>query len=172
MAQRGDFRGGVFISYRRNPALEDAKKLQGLLEARLGENRVFLDQRAIPAGAEFPEEIDTALRQAHLVLFVISPGWVDEFHWREKLEGVDWVRREAQITKERRGEGMANPPNVRLVLMGGEQMPAAHELPDELGWLASINAYPPCNGDNWHLDQQWLDDFLADVDAADRKSVV
>lgn len=166
MAQQGDFRGGVFISYRRDPALEDARKLHGFLEASLGENRVFLDQRVIPAGAVFPEEIDAALRQAHLVLFVISPGWGDEFHKREKLEGVDWVRREAQITKERRGDGMANPPNVRVVLVGGGKMPAAHELPDELCWLASINAYPACNGDHWHSDQQWLDDFLADVNAA------
>lgn len=45
-------------------------------------------------------------------------------------------------------------------------MPAAHELPDELSWLAINNASPPCEGDNWHSDQQWLDDFHADVDAA------
>ena len=166
MAQQGGFRGGVFISYRRDPAFEDATKLHGLLKARLGEHRVFFDQRAIPAGAGFPEEIETALRQAHLVLFVIAPGWAEEFHKREKVEGVDWVRREVQITQERRRDGMVNPPNVRVALVGGGKMPAAHELPDELGWLASINAYPPCNGDNWHLDQQWLDDFLADVDAA------
>lgn len=166
MAQQGGFRGGVFISYRRDPALEDARKLHGLLKARLGEHRVFFDQHAIPPGAGFPEEIETALRQAYLVLFVIAPGWADEFRNRENGAGVDWVRREVQITHERRRDGSVNPPNVRVALVGGGGMPAAHELPDELRWLASINAYPPCNGDNWHLDQQWRDHFLADVDAA------
>ncbi len=166
MAQQGGFRGGVFISYRRDPALEDARKLHGLLKARLGEHRVFFDQRAIPPGAGFPEEIETALRQAHLVLFVIAPGWADEFRKRENGAGVDWVRREVQITYERRRDGMVNPPNVRVALVGGGAMPAAHELPDDLCWLASNNAYPPCNGDNWHLDKSWLDHFLADVDAA------
>ena len=166
MAQQGGFRGGVFISYRRDPALEDARKLHGLLKDRLGEHRVFFDQRAIPPGAGFPEEIETALRQAHLVLFVIAPGWAEEFHKREKGAGVDWVRREIQITQDRCRDGMVNPPNVRVALVGGGAMPTAHELPDDLCWLASINAYPPCDGDNWHLDQPWLDHFLADVDAA------
>ena len=166
MAQQGGFRGGVFISYRRDLALEDARKLYGLLKARLGERRVFFDQRAIPPGAGFPEEIETALRQAHLVLFVIAPGWADEFRKRENGAGVDWVRREVQITYERRRDGMVNPPNVRVALVGGGAMPAAHELPDDLCWLASINAYPPCKGENWHLDQPWLDHFLADVDSA------
>lgn len=43
MAQAGDFRGGVFISYRRklDEKAGHAEKLAGLLRARLGTNRFF-----------------------------------------------------------------------------------------------------------------------------------
>lgn len=143
MAQQGGFRGGVFISYRRDPALEDARKLHGLLKARLGERRVFFDQRAIPPGAGFPEEIETALRQAHLILFVIAPGWADEFRNRENGAGVDWVRREVQITYERRRDGMVNPPNVRVALVGGGQCPQLMSCPMiSAGSPASMRTLP------------------------------
>lgn len=166
MTQQGDFQGGVFISYRRDPALEDAMKLHALLKARLGEHRVFLDQSAIPPGAEFPAEIEIALRKAHLILFVITKGWAEEFHNRKQSADKDWVRRELQITQERRGNGVINPPHVRAVLVGGGKMPETQELPDELQWFSSINAYLPCNGDNWHSNRHWVENFLADVDAA------
>ena len=163
MAQRGDFRGGVFISYRRALSIEHAKKLHEVLKDHLGERRVFFDQQAIRHGAEFPEEIETALNQAHLVLIVIAPGWTEDIHTRAQNPSVDWVRSEAVITQSRRLA--ADPPEVRVVLVGGAEMPKEHELPDDLHWLPKIDPYPPA-GIDWHLDQSWVEDFLADIDAA------
>lgn len=159
----GDFQGGVFISYRRELAQADAEKLHDLLKEHLGEHRVFFDRSEIKPGDVFPERIEDALRKAHMVLFVIAPGWAEEFRKREQSPDVDWVRREVQITQERRGNGMVNPPNVRVVLVDGATMPAPSELPDELQWLASIDACQPCAGDNWHQDPDWRQEFLVDV---------
>ena len=163
MAQKGDFRGGVFISYRRALSIEHAVKLYEVLKDHLGERRVFFDQTAIPQGAEFPEEIETALNHAHLVLIVIAPGWTKDIHTRALDPCVDWVRREAAITQSRRSA--ADPPEVRVVLVGGASMPAEHELPEDLHWLTAINAFPPV-GKELHFDPHWVEVFRADINAA------
>lgn len=158
MAQKGDFRGGVFISYRRVPSAADAKMLSEILESRLTRRRVFFDER-IPKGADFPDEIEAALKRAHLVLIVIAPEWANDIHAREQNPSVDWVRREVAITQARRSA--ADPPEVRVVLVGGALMPAEHELPEDLRWLASINAYSAPR--DWHSEQTWIDEFLAEI---------
>lgn len=163
MAQSGSSRGVVFISYRRSLSYEYAMELYAKLKDHLRKRRVFIDKTAIDYGTEFPKRIETALNHAHLVLIVIAPGWTKEIHSRAHGPGVDWVRREAVITQLRRSA--PNPPEVRVVLVGGASMPREHELPDDLRWLSAINPYPPAGTDGV-LDPDWLRLFLADIDAA------
>jgi hypothetical protein len=162
MAQRGDFRGGVFISYRRALSIEHAKKLYEVLKDHLGERRVFFDQQAIRHGAEFPEEIETALNQAHLVLIVIAPGWTEDIHTRAQNPSVDWVRSEAVITQSRRLA--ADPPEVRVVLVGEQRCRRSTNC--QMICTGSRKSIHTPAGIDWHLDQSWVEDFLADIDAA------
>ncbi len=160
MDREGYFGGGVFISYRRTPALAHAEQLFALLADRLGARRVFFDKIAIPPGAVFPDEIKSALERAHLVLVVISPGWAEDFKKREQSPEVDWVRQELAITRARLNE--VNPPEIRIRFVGGASMPKTAELPDELHWLTKINAYP-CEGSDLSSDVDWLADISAAV---------
>lgn len=137
MAQQGDFRGGVFISYRR--ALDEneghAAKLAQIFRQRLGDERVFIDEHAIRAGSDLRKTIIPALNVAHVVVFVINLGWADEIDRRQDLFAehraaetldpdtvVDWVLLEAQVVAERRKSSLC-PPDVHLVLVGGAAAP-------------------------------------------------
>lgn len=133
-----DFRGGVFISYRRK--LDEkagyAEKLAVLLKERIGEERVFFDDHSIRSGDKFKDLIIPALRAAQAIVFVISPGWVEEIIRRgadsQKLElsetGADldeindWVLREAQIVAERLDTPTC-PPDIHPLLVGGAEFP-------------------------------------------------
>lgn len=137
MAQQGDFRGGVFISYRR--ALDEneghAAKLAQFFRQRLGNERVFIDEHAIRSGSDLKKTIVPALNAAHVVVFVIHPGWFDEIDRRQDLCAeyrideqldpdtvVDWVLLEAQVVADRIKSSQC-PPDVHLVIVGGATAP-------------------------------------------------
>lgn len=165
LAPRGDFRGGVFISYRRALVGEHAERLFGVLtqKAKLPDRRVFFDQEAIPKGAVFPAEIEQAIQCAHLILIVIAPGWAENITARAASPEVDWVRREVGLALARSHSD--DPPEIRVVLVGGAEMPTKLALPEELQALADING-TVLAGDAWHQDREALKDFLQDVEAS------
>ena len=145
---QGTFGRGVFISYRRKLS-GHAGHLFGKLKAEFGARRVFFDERAIPKGADFPDEIDAALMSAAVILVVVAPQWADQLAERATRPEVDWVLHEVQCALRRRGE--LSPPAVHVVLVGGAVMPAEKAL--AAGAIADL-----CRVNALRLDSEVLDD--------------
>src|SRR5262249_61141930 len=88
---------GVFINYRGADSDAAAAVIDRELAARLGSDRVFLDCRSIPAGADFAVELLGRLRACSVLVVVIGPRWLtltDGAGRRRIDDPEDWIRRE------------------------------------------------------------------------------
>jgi hypothetical protein len=122
---------GVFISYRREDAAYPAGWLYDRLVAHFGERRVFKDVNSIPLGADFVEEINTAVGSCAALLAVIGNRWLTatgDDGQRRLDDPADFVRLEIEAALQR---------GVRVipVLVDQARMPRAAELPASLEQL-------------------------------------
>ena len=95
----------VFISYRREDSKEEAKEICTALTSHSEPNSVFLDERRIPKGSEWPDEIRAAHADADTVLVVVKDWtkWlgVDEYGLDRRIDHLDdWVRQEVRLAIE------------------------------------------------------------------------
>jgi hypothetical protein len=120
---------GVFVNYRRDDTGPAASALATALRLRIGPGRVFLDNSSIPLGEAFSAVIEDAVRSSAVLAALIGPGWdVPPLH--ERLDDEqDWVRREILLAER---SGAAVVP----VLVDRDTLPAAADLPEELGFLS------------------------------------
>src|SRR5437588_6621387 len=82
----------VFLSYTRNKdqfnkVSSFRERLEQELSMRSPGATVFQDTKNLGGGQHFPEELNTALRQADLFLALVSPAWLHS----------EWCRREFSI---------------------------------------------------------------------------
>ena len=144
----------IFISYRREDAGGHAGRLYDSLAERFGEDAVFIDVDAIPAGGDFPELIRDAVGRASVFLAVIGRQWAaarDERGRRRLDLPTDFVRLECQAALDRR-------VRVIPVLVQGASMPDPEELPPDLTPLSSRNAFELS-------DRRWRSDVAELADA-------
>jgi len=137
----------VFLSYRRSDAGGHAGRLADSLAARLGVDHVFQDVQAIAPGEDFTSAIDRALDHSNAVLAVIGPGWLDAAGPegdRRLFEPGDYVHLELARALDR---GVPVVP----VLVGGAALPAAGDLPADLGSLVHRQA-AVLHDATWHED--------------------
>ena len=130
----------IFISYRRDDTADETKRLEEQLEKLQGQ--VFRDVSAIDVGEKFPKRIETALKEADIVIVVIGKRWlnISDERGRRRLENPnDYVRREIKYSL-RRAES-DELMDIIPVLVQGARMPKAEELPDDLRALTEINAH-------------------------------
>lgn len=129
--ERDSSRTQVFISYRWNDTGALAELLQDRLRRGLGPGGVFLDQRRIDPGDDFPERLDSALRRASTMLVLIGHTWnVARLH--DERDVVRW-----EISSAVRDELWIVP-----VLHQGARMPDANDLPDAVAAMARKSAHP------------------------------
>jgi hypothetical protein len=124
--------GGVFINYRGEDSDTAAVLVDRELAARFGSDRVFLDSRSIPAGADFVEELLGRVRACSVLLVVIGPRWltVTDAAGRRRLEDpADWVRREI-------AEALTHGLRVIPVLTNDVQLPTEADLPADIAGLS------------------------------------
>jgi CHASE2 domain-containing sensor protein/outer membrane biosynthesis protein TonB len=143
---------GFFISYRRDQSSWPARILRDELVRRFGEDQVFKDSDSIQAGQEWPEQLESAIRNASVVLVLIGPDWADaRGHDRERrLENPeDWVRLEVEAALG--NDGAAVVP----VLVDGASMPAADVLPESLRPLTEHQAFS-LSVERWNADLEAL----------------
>src|SRR5215468_12511355 len=124
--------GGIFINYRGADSDTAAALIDRELVARFGSDRVFLDCRSIPAGADFAEELLGRLRACGVLVVVIGPRWLaltDGAGRRRIDDPGDWIRREI-------AEALAAGLWVVPVLTGDAALPAEADLPADIAGLS------------------------------------
>jgi len=124
--------GGIFINYRGDDSHNVATLIDRELVARLGGELVFLDNRSIPVGTDFVDELLPRLRSCSVLLVIIGQRWLtltDTADRRRIDDPQDWVRREIV-------EAFAREIRVIPVLTDGAQLPGEGELPDDIADLS------------------------------------
>lgn len=121
----------LFLSYRRRDCASWATLLSNELKRRVDGLRLFQDVDNIPFGLSFRDVIVEELRQCDGVLVLVGPQWDPG----RLVSPSDPVRLEIETAREL---GLILIP----VLVDGATMPRTEELPDELEWLAFVNAAP------------------------------
>lgn len=132
---------GVFINYRVVDNPLGAAGIHEALASRFGKERVFRDCVSLAAGDHYPETIRTALAEADVLVSIIGPRWLtltDGAGHRLIDRDHDWVRRELAWAHEKR------TPVVPVLLVDTPDRahpPMAHDLPQDLRWLANLQAF-------------------------------
>jgi hypothetical protein len=118
---------GVFINYRGEDSYSYGALLHSELCRHFGQELVFLDSESIPAGADYAEQLLERVRQAHVVLAVISTRWLAAAGpgGRRIDDPADWTRRELV-------EAFAAGVRVIPVLTDEAQLPTEAQLPEDL----------------------------------------
>lgn len=132
-------RWAFFLSYRRDQSGFVARSLRAALVARLGSKSVFLDEKGIYPGQQFPRRIREAILGSSVILVIIGPYWLDardqETGYRRLDEPGDWVRQEVE-------EGLGNRQAVVIpVLVDGARMPGKDDLPPSMRALTDLQAF-------------------------------
>jgi hypothetical protein len=122
----------IFINYRTEDEPFGAVLLDHELSRRFGSSVVFRASKSIAPGADFSEQILTAVRGAQTLLVVMGPRWLDahDAKGRRRLRNPDdWVRRE--IVE-------AFQYNIRVVpILLNADLPAEADLPEDIRRLAA-----------------------------------
>jgi hypothetical protein len=129
------------------------------LAARLGSDRVFLDCRSIPAGADSTQELLGRLRASSVLVAVIGPRWLtlnDKAGQRRIDDPQDWIRREI-------AEALAHGLWVVPVLTGGAVLPAEADLPADIAGL-SRRQYVPLRRRYTTVDLAFLVERITEAD--------
>ena len=147
---------GIFISYRRGDARHAAGRLADDLAAAFGADSIFRDIDGIDLGVNFAQALERALSACKVMLVVIGPQWLDarDEQGRRRLDlPTDWVRLEI-------ASALARDIPVVPVLLEGEALPAATDLPSDLAELAQRQKVD-LSDDRWRGDVQSLIDRLS-----------
>jgi uncharacterized protein (TIGR02145 family) len=123
----------IFINYRREDEANIAFSIANSLMGIYGVGNVFYDRQAIPAGSEFPKEIDRALDKCLVFIPVIGKEWLNTMKKREAFEEKDYVMDEIE-------HALDKGVSVLPVLVDDTPMPSEKDLPPKLKRLSIINA--------------------------------
>ena len=128
---------GIFICYRRDDTAGWAGRLQVDLQAGLPGTVVFRDIDAIPPGVKFDEYIAEAVGTCDVLIAMIGPRWLnaaDAQGVRRLDDPNDLIRLEISTCLKR---------DIRVIpaLVGGADLPAARDLPDDIRELSRRQAY-------------------------------
>lgn len=142
---------GIFISYRRQDSAGWVGRLTDSLKENFGEDQIFMDIEAIEAGVDFVESINKAVGSCQVLLAIIGPRWlsVTDQGGRRRLDNPeDFIHLEIAAALQR---------NVRVipVLVGGAEIPASDQLPDDLKPLARRQAHE-ISDTRWEYDSEQL----------------
>ena len=146
----------VFISYRSSDGADKATALARELNARFGNDQVFLDKEDLPVGARWRDAIASALHGGPILLVLITPDYLGALD----DEGRRCIERDDDPVGDELGVGIAAHAHIVPLLCDGvDALPSAHELPKpfdqlcELQW-GRLRAY------DWREDLARLCDTL------------
>jgi hypothetical protein len=127
---------GIFISYRRDDAIDTVGRIYDYLKQDFDEERLFLDVERQEAGENYKVAIRSALERSDVLLAVIGLKWVgiaDEQGRRRLDDSADLVRWEIEFALDSR-------VRVIPILVQNAKMPKSQDLPESLRTLCDRNA--------------------------------
>jgi hypothetical protein len=142
----------VFLSYRRSDTGGEAGRLADTFQRKLGKGLTFRDVSSIPIGEEFQSFLERELAAAKVVLVLIGPEWLTELGRRLGQSEVDYVRLEISAALARR-------KRIIPILLQGATLPAAGDLPEEIGSLSKHQAMT-LRDESWSQDVDRLIDSI------------
>lgn len=129
---------GIFINYRGEDSYTAAALIDRELVEQFGADRVFLDSRSIPVGADFEVELLGRLHASSVLVVVMGRCWLtltNEAGERLIDDHRDWVRREI-------AEALARGMRVVPILLDGAKLPSGDELPHDIASLSRRQYVP------------------------------
>ena len=142
----------IFVSYRRSDSADIAGRIYDRLVQAFDKSSIFKDVDSIPAGLDFRDVLDDALRKCDVFLAIIGVQWLEARNadGRRRIDDPrDFVRIEVESALER---GIPVIP----VLVQGTSMPSASVLPLGIRDLAYRNALPVRPDPDFHTDMDRL----------------
>jgi hypothetical protein len=137
LVRRGGIeRVAIFISYRRDDTRGYAGRLHEHLSRYFRAKNVFMDVVNIAPGTNFDEVLSNTLDSCGALIVLIGKQWLtqtDAQGQRRLDDPQDRVRLEIATALKRK-------IFVVPALVGGAQMPASHQLPENIADLANHNA--------------------------------
>jgi TIR domain len=143
----------IFISYRRQDSADVTGRIYDRLLQRFERGQVFKDVDSIPLGVDFRKHLSDAVGRCDALLVVIGPQWLTATgtSGRRLDDAQDFVRIEIEAALSR------DIPVIPL-LVGGANLPAAHELPASLSAISYRNGIAIRSDPDFHRD---IDRLLA-----------
>jgi len=129
--------GKVFISYRRDDSAYAAGRLYDRLCEHFGEENIFMDVEGLQPGEDFVSKLEQSVSACDVLIALIGQKWltVKGETGNLRLENPeDFVRLEIAAALNRK-------IRVIPILIEGAHMPHSGELPDDLHFLARLNAF-------------------------------
>jgi hypothetical protein len=147
----------VFINYRGSDQAWPATVVFQVWAERIGEHRVFLDNRSIRPGLPFEDELLDAVKGSAVLLAIIGQQWYGVQPDGRRLidDGNDWVRREIC-------HALAHKVPVVPVLIEGMKL-RVHDLPDELKVLTRFQ-YRAIRHRYWRSDLDGVVAMVCELD--------
>ena len=119
----------AFFSYRRRESLDFVVRVAADIDARYGVGMSIIDVTSIASGDDFRLAIDDLIKDAGVVLPIISENWLgNDIHCHD-----DHVRYELE-------RAITYNSQLLPILQNGATMPQASKLPNLMRPMATINA--------------------------------
>ena len=147
----------VFINYRRRDTRHVAGRLRDRIDARFGDQSVFVDVESIEPGRDYVTAIDGAVSSCLVMLVLIGEEWLtpDERGVRRIDDPNDRLRLEIEA-------GLRHRTVVIPVLVDAATMPKSRELPESVVPLSRHQAVR-LRHDSFGSDTEHLLDVIARI---------
>jgi hypothetical protein len=125
----------LFISYRRADTQNTARAMKEFLDGTPRVQEVFLDFDEIPAGKDFVDAINAAIRKSDAAVVLMGEGWVGP-----QADGTRRIDAPADFVRLEVAAMLAGGHKVVPVLVDRAGMPPENQLPEDLKPLSRLNA--------------------------------
>lgn len=149
----------VFISYRNSDGADKATALARDLDARFGDDQVFLDKEDLAPGTRWRDEIARALGNSPVLLVLVTPNYLGALD----IHGQRCIDRADDPARDELQAGIAAEARIIPLLCDGvTAMPPATELPSPFDKLCELQ-WGRLRAFDWRADTARLAEDLGQL---------
>ena len=143
----------LFLSYRATDSSGHTGRLYDRLSAFFGPEHVCMAIKTTTSGDDFLDALEKELSVCNILIAVIGP------HWLAKEAGKSLIFEDKDIVRGAIHHAIQKNLPIIPVLINEASMPAASELPDDIGGILRRHAHTLRDG-RWNSDVQKLIDLI------------